>query len=118
MPFMSSIFSIFTQFINAHITIYRNLTPNTTKGQKRVKKGKKGSKIGKKIVKFKKNHRNAIYEFKKGNKGSKMGPKQVQNGKKFKKLIEIPFYDYDFLYNTHKPYRIHYFNYTHVIRGH
>ena len=62
-PFMSALFGMFTQFLHVHITIYRNLTPNTTKGQKRVKKGKKGSKIGKKIVKFKKNHRNAIYEF-------------------------------------------------------
>ena len=50
MPFMSSIFSIFTQYINAHITIYRNLTPNITKGQK---KGKKGSKLGKKWYKLK-----------------------------------------------------------------
>ena len=84
-PFMSAIFGLFTQFtINAHMTIYRNLTPNITKGQKK----------------------------------GKMVPKQVQNDKKFKKLVEIPFYDYDFLYNTHKPYRIHYFNYTHVIRGH
>ena len=43
-PFMSAIFGLFTQFtINAHMTIYRNLTPNITKGQK---KGNKGSKIG------------------------------------------------------------------------
>ena len=47
-PFMSSILCIFTQFIYAHMTIYRNLTPNITKGQKRVKKG---SKIGKKNCK-------------------------------------------------------------------
>ena len=41
-PFMSAIFGLFTQFtINAHMTIYRNLTPNITKGQKRVKKGPK-----------------------------------------------------------------------------
>ena len=36
------------------MTIYRNLTPNITKGQKGSKKGKKGSKIGKKIVKIQK----------------------------------------------------------------
>ena len=44
-PFMSSIFDIFTQIIYAHMSIYRNLTPNITKGQKWVKKG---SKMGKK----------------------------------------------------------------------
>ena len=63
MPFMSAIFTMFTQFLHAHITIYRNMTPNITKGQKRVKRVKKGSKIGKKIVKFKNAHRNTIYEF-------------------------------------------------------
>ena len=62
-PFMSALFGMFTQFLHVQITIYRNLTPNTTKGQKRVKRVKKGSKIGKKMVKFKKNHRNTIYEF-------------------------------------------------------
>ena len=36
-PFMSSIFGIFTQFIYAHMIIYRNLIPNITKGQKRDK---------------------------------------------------------------------------------
>ena len=45
--FMSVIFGMYTQFIYAHKTIYRNLTPNITKGQKSVKKG---SKIGQKIV--------------------------------------------------------------------
>ena len=44
--FMSTIFGMFTQFIYAHMTIYRNLTPNITKVQKRVKKG---SKIGQKL---------------------------------------------------------------------
>ena len=58
-PFMSSILCIFTQFIYAHMTIYRNLNPNIPKCQKRVKKGYK---IGKKIVKFKNTHRNTIYE--------------------------------------------------------
>ena len=47
-PFMSAIFGMFTQFIYAHMTIYKNSTPNITKGQKMVKKDKKGSKIGKK----------------------------------------------------------------------
>ena len=102
-PFMSSILCIFTQFIYLHMKIYRNLTPNITKGQKMVKKG---SKIGKKMVKIKNSHRNTIYECnfwhvytfftctydnlqefypkynqrsKKGQKGSKKGPKQVKN---------------------------------------
>ena len=35
-PFMSTIFVMFAQFIYIHLTIYRNLTPNITKGQKRV----------------------------------------------------------------------------------
>ena len=43
-PFMSAFFGMFTQFINAHMTIYKNLTPNITKGQKRVKIGKKNGK--------------------------------------------------------------------------
>ena len=59
-PFMSAIFGMFTQFIYAHMTIYRNLTPNITKGQKRVKKG---SKIGQKMVNIKNVHRNTIYEY-------------------------------------------------------
>ena len=40
-PFMSAIFGMFTQFIYAHMTIYRNLIPNITKEQKMVKKGPK-----------------------------------------------------------------------------
>ena len=36
MLFISAIFGMFTQFINAHMTIYRNLTPNITKDQKEV----------------------------------------------------------------------------------
>ena len=48
-PFMSVIFGMYAQFIYANMTIYRNLTPNITKGQKRVKKG---SKIGQKMVKI------------------------------------------------------------------
>ena len=58
-PFMSVIFGMFTQFIYAHITIYRILATNITKGQKRVKKG---SKFGQKMVKMKSAHRNTIYE--------------------------------------------------------
>ena len=58
-PFMSTIFGMFTQFIYEHMTINRNLTPNITKGQRRVKKG---SKVGKKMVNLKNAHRNAIYE--------------------------------------------------------
>ena len=38
---MRAIFSIFTQFIYEHMIIYRNLTPNITKGQIKVKKGPK-----------------------------------------------------------------------------
>ena len=101
-PFMSTNFGMFTQFIYEHMTIYRNLTPNITKGKRRVKKG---SKIGKKMVNLKNAHRNTIYECnfyhvytvftcayynlqeydpkynqgsKKGKKGSKKGPKQVK----------------------------------------
>merc|ERR1712179_92702 len=111
-------------------TIYRNLTPNITKGQKRVKKG---SKIGKKIVKIKNAYRNTIFECifgmftqfinahmtiyrnlttnrNKGQKRVKKGSKIVKN---LKKLIEIPFF-HNFLYNTHKPDRIHYFNHAHM----
>ena len=62
-PFMSTIFGMFTQFIYKHMTIYRNLTLNITKGRKKDKKEKKGSKMGKKFVKFKNAHRNTIYEF-------------------------------------------------------
>ena len=59
-PFMSAIFGMFTQFtINAHMTSYRNLSPNITKGQKRVKKGPKQVK---KIVKLKNVHRNTNYQ--------------------------------------------------------
>ena len=65
-----------------------------------------GSKMGQKVSK----------KGAKTQKKDKKGPKQVQNGKSFKKLIDIPFY-HNFLYNTHKLYIIHYFNHTHVIRG-
>ena len=40
---MSAIFDIFTQFLHALMTVYRNLTQKTTNGQKgskRVKMGK------------------------------------------------------------------------------
>ena len=43
-PFMSAIFGMFTQFINVHMTIYRNFTPNITKDQKGSKRVKKGPK--------------------------------------------------------------------------
>ena len=56
---MSAIFGMFTHFLHAHMKIYKNLIPNINKGQKRVKKG---SKKGKKIVKFKNAHINTIYE--------------------------------------------------------
>ena len=39
--FMSTFFGLFAQFIYEHMTIYRNLTPNITKGQGRIKKGPK-----------------------------------------------------------------------------
>ena len=102
-PFMSAIFGMFTQFINVHMTIYRNLTPNISKGQKRVNKGsKKGPKLIKKKGKFKNAHRNIIYEFNfmhfytiyicaydnlqecdpKYNQRSKKGQKMVKKGQK------------------------------------
>ena len=42
--FIRAIFGMFTQFIYEHMTIYRNMTPNITKGQKRAKKGSKKGK--------------------------------------------------------------------------
>ena len=39
--FLRAICDIFTQFIYAHMTVYKNLTPNINKGQKRSKKGTK-----------------------------------------------------------------------------
>ena len=42
---MSASFGMFTEFLHAHMKIYRNLTQNITKGQKRVKKGQIGVKI-------------------------------------------------------------------------
>ena len=52
----------------------------------------------------------------KGQKRVKMGPKEVKKRSNLKMPIGIPFF-HKFLYNIHKPYRIHYFNHTHVIRG-
>jgi len=46
------------KFIYTHMIIYRNLTPNITKGQKT---GQKGSKIGKKMAKIIIAHRNTIF---------------------------------------------------------
>ena len=57
---MSVIFGMFIQFIDVQMKIYRNLTPNIIKGQKRVKKG---SKFSKKIVKIKNANINTIYEY-------------------------------------------------------
>ena len=58
---MSTFFGLFAQFIYEHMTIYRNLTPNITKGQGRIKKGpkqvKKGQKKGQKGAKRGKNTR-------------------------------------------------------------
>ena len=59
-PFMSAILSMITQFIYAHMKIYRKLTQNITKGQKR---GKKGRKQILKMVKIKNVPRNNIYEY-------------------------------------------------------
>ena len=41
---MSTIFGKFTQFLHAHMKIYRNWTQNISKGQDRVKKGQKRGK--------------------------------------------------------------------------
>ena len=99
-PFMSAIFSMITQFIYAHMKIYRKLTQNITKGQKR---GKKGRKQILKMVKIKNAPRNNIYEYNflhvytiyicaydnlqefdpKYNQRPKKGPKQV------KKMVKI-----------------------------
>ena len=35
-PFMSTNFCMFTQFIYEHMTIYRNLTPNIIKGPRKA----------------------------------------------------------------------------------
>ena len=42
---MSASFGMFTEFLHAHMKIYRNLTQNITKGQKGSKRVKKGVKI-------------------------------------------------------------------------
>ena len=101
---MNAIFDIFTQFINAHMTIYRNLTPNITKGQKGSKRVKKGPKQVKKIVKTKNAHiipfmsaifsmitqfiyvhvkfyRKLIQNITKGQKRVKKGPNRSKKGK-------------------------------------
>ena len=44
MACMSTIFGKFTHFLHAHMIIYRNMTQNITKGQKRDKKGQKRGK--------------------------------------------------------------------------
>ena len=78
---MSAIIGMFAQFINVHMVIYRNLTPNLTKGQKRVKNCPECQKT----VKIKNNHRNIFF--------------------------------HNFMYNIHKPYIIHHFNHTQIIKG-
>ena len=55
---MSAIFGMFTQFLHVHMIIYKKLTPNITKGQKRVKKGQKRVQNREKKFKFKIAHRN------------------------------------------------------------
>ena len=49
---MSAIFGIFTQFLHANMTIYRNLTQNITKGQKMGQKGVKISGISKNMISY------------------------------------------------------------------
>ena len=53
----------------------------------------------------------------KGQKRVKKGPKRGKKRYKLKKPIGISFIQ-NFLYNTKKPYRIHYVNHIYVIRGH
>ena len=48
----SAIFGMFTQFLHADMTIYRNLTQNITKGQKMVKKGQKRGKNARYLEKY------------------------------------------------------------------
>ena len=47
----------------------------------------------------------------------KRSKKRLKKRNKLKKPIGISFI-HNFLYNTYKPYRIHYFNHIYVIRGH
>ena len=49
---MSAIFGMFTQFLHAHMTIYRNWTQNIIKGQKWVKKGQKRGKNNRYLEKY------------------------------------------------------------------
>ena len=49
---MSTIFGKFTQFLHAHMEIYRNWTQNISKGQERVKKGKKRRKNTRYLEKY------------------------------------------------------------------
>jgi len=58
MALMCEIFGMFSRFINAHMTISRNMTPNITKGQKWVREG---SKVGKKTGKMKISHRKPYF---------------------------------------------------------
>ena len=49
---MSAIFGMFTQFLHVHMIIYRKLTQNITKDQKRVKKGQKRHKNTRYLEKY------------------------------------------------------------------
>ena len=49
---MSTIFWQVYTFLDAHMIIYRNLTQNITKGQKRVKKGQKRGKNTRYLEKY------------------------------------------------------------------
>ena len=49
---MSTIFGKFTQFLHAHMKIYRNWTQNISKGQGRVKKSQKRGKNTKYLEKY------------------------------------------------------------------
>ena len=49
---MRAIFGMFAHFLRVHMTIYRNLIQNITKGQKRVKKGQKRGKNTRYLEKY------------------------------------------------------------------
>ena len=49
---MSASFGMFTEFLHAHMKIYRNMTQNITKGQKRDKKGQKRGKNARYLEKY------------------------------------------------------------------
>ena len=49
---MNASFSMFTEFLHAHMKIYRNLTQNISKGQERVKKAQKRRKKSRYLEKY------------------------------------------------------------------